>query len=1058
MRNLKRVLSLALALVMVLGMMVMTTSAAFTDAEEITYTEAVDVMSALGVINGYEAADGTYYFDADKALTRAEGAALVCYILMGKTNADKLIGSGNFSDVPADHWAAGEIDYCYNLGYITGNGDGTFSPAGPLTSIGFGRMLLGALNIKGEYTGANWATNIAAAMIDAGLDIAGVAMDAQLTREQAAQMAFQALFVSEAAEKVTVYKINVTTDANDSMAAVKAASYASFTEAYLLAKEAEDAGSDVWTIAPVTNVVYTDSLADKLFGLSYGDATDDFMRPATAYASTMPAYNAVNYVLAVDEADLVVEGKILSKVLYNKVGYKAAGYAWTNYVDGAYSSTTAPSATGVSAFGSTDDGTVMYVYIDHAAQTVTTSLVNTYIGQVKKVTEAKNGVPRYVTLTDGKTFVTNEFAAKDIVLYTYSSKQVGTTPADAGVQSMAKAELVSGKLEKITSDGTYTVDGVDYVVSAQGATAIGAGNLGKPVSFYVDGYKNMMLDKGAAVASAQYIYVLANSAVKSTTDYQTGITKSLEVYGVDTAGNVVTHTVSKIGGSPVASETANSLAGLYSYTVNAINGTYELTAATSPAATADIAVNATTVAYNSTTAILNSDTTFVFVKQAKKALGDLTVTEVTVKEGNANIGTAIDVSETPAYVVAANGVAKVIFVDRGFTAAVSATTNVTYIQHNVRNTTQTVSTVAGPVTTYFYANSWNVDGKLTIANKASVGATGLYKMNDDGSVGALVSTSSGIITAINGNVITVNGSTYLNVTDKTVEIYTGEAVELIVGQTIAYKTNTTVATNLDYLVVTEDIVEVADDAELAAALAAAAPYETIYLTGTTYAAVTMPASATNVAIVGNGATVAGITGTGSHAIANLTLDNIVFTGNVWYGGYGGTISNLTVTDCVFNNAVMAFGNTVAMEKVTVTGCTFMGGVVGKNAITVNNVKDAYIANNTIEADDIAVHLQGTTTGYVEIVDNNIKGTGDRALRVQDVAATGKVVYKNNRIANCAVANTVNEGVFKVNNTAAGSSIVFDGNKYDGAAWNPDDITGAGGAVVYYGNGTTSPTP
>ena len=53
MRNLKRVLSLALALVMVLGMMVITTSAAdFADKDEITYEEAMDVMVGLGLFKG----------------------------------------------------------------------------------------------------------------------------------------------------------------------------------------------------------------------------------------------------------------------------------------------------------------------------------------------------------------------------------------------------------------------------------------------------------------------------------------------------------------------------------------------------------------------------------------------------------------------------------------------------------------------------------------------------------------------------------------------------------------------------------------------------------------------------------------------------------------------------------------------------------------------------------------------------------------------------------------------------------------------------------------------
>ena len=56
MRNLKRALSLALAAIMVLGMMVVGASAAsyddFSNKDEIVNTEAVSILTALNVING----------------------------------------------------------------------------------------------------------------------------------------------------------------------------------------------------------------------------------------------------------------------------------------------------------------------------------------------------------------------------------------------------------------------------------------------------------------------------------------------------------------------------------------------------------------------------------------------------------------------------------------------------------------------------------------------------------------------------------------------------------------------------------------------------------------------------------------------------------------------------------------------------------------------------------------------------------------------------------------------------------------------------------------------
>ena len=49
----KRTLALVLALVMVIGMMAVPASAAFNDAADVQYKEAVDVVAACGIIEGY---------------------------------------------------------------------------------------------------------------------------------------------------------------------------------------------------------------------------------------------------------------------------------------------------------------------------------------------------------------------------------------------------------------------------------------------------------------------------------------------------------------------------------------------------------------------------------------------------------------------------------------------------------------------------------------------------------------------------------------------------------------------------------------------------------------------------------------------------------------------------------------------------------------------------------------------------------------------------------------------------------------------------------------------
>ena len=108
MKNLKRVLSLALTGTMLAGMMTIGASAAnkdFTDADEIQHTEAVNVMSTLGVLKGKD----TGAFDPTTTVTRAEMAKIICVMLNGGN--DPTLGSGSnamFSDING-HWAKNYI-------------------------------------------------------------------------------------------------------------------------------------------------------------------------------------------------------------------------------------------------------------------------------------------------------------------------------------------------------------------------------------------------------------------------------------------------------------------------------------------------------------------------------------------------------------------------------------------------------------------------------------------------------------------------------------------------------------------------------------------------------------------------------------------------------------------------------------------------------------------------------------------------------------------------------------------------------------------------------------
>ena len=192
----KKFLSLVLALVMTMSLVTVSAGAKdFTDDSEITYKEAVDVISALGVVDGYSDGD----FRPDDVLTRGAAAKIICNLILGPTTASALAAStAPFKDVPVTNTFAGYITYCSQQGIISGYADGTFRPTGTLSGNAFMKMLLGALgydsSIEG-YTGPNWQVSVIKQASGIGLDDGNdefVGSQA-VTRQEAALYAFNML-------------------------------------------------------------------------------------------------------------------------------------------------------------------------------------------------------------------------------------------------------------------------------------------------------------------------------------------------------------------------------------------------------------------------------------------------------------------------------------------------------------------------------------------------------------------------------------------------------------------------------------------------------------------------------------------------------------------------------------------------------------------------------------------------------------------------------------------------------------------------------------------------
>ena len=196
----KKVLSLVLCVAMLLSVMVMGTGAVtLTDSEDISpqYREAAEVLTGMGIINGYE--DDS--FKPQQSITRAEVAAMIYRVATGDVEDEKAdinAGAKIFTDVDADDWYAGYVNYCGDAEYIKGFEDDSFRADENVTGYQVLAMILRAVGYdkNNEFTGTNWTINVASTAMQEGLlkNVDGsVDLSAPATRELVAEFIFRAI-------------------------------------------------------------------------------------------------------------------------------------------------------------------------------------------------------------------------------------------------------------------------------------------------------------------------------------------------------------------------------------------------------------------------------------------------------------------------------------------------------------------------------------------------------------------------------------------------------------------------------------------------------------------------------------------------------------------------------------------------------------------------------------------------------------------------------------------------------------------------------------------------
>jgi hypothetical protein len=149
----KKVLSIVLSLAMVVCLMPSMAFAATTAAKaDAAYSDtagtacegAVNVLSALGVVDGYT--DGTYR--PEQVVTRAEMAKLIVTALGVADYASAT--TSQFNDMSAAEWAIPYVEYSANLNIVNGYGNGKFGPNDTVTYEQAVTMIVRALGYTDE--------------------------------------------------------------------------------------------------------------------------------------------------------------------------------------------------------------------------------------------------------------------------------------------------------------------------------------------------------------------------------------------------------------------------------------------------------------------------------------------------------------------------------------------------------------------------------------------------------------------------------------------------------------------------------------------------------------------------------------------------------------------------------------------------------------------------------------------------------------------------------------------------------------------------------------------
>ena len=468
MRNLKRALSLLLSSTMVLGMLVMGSSAAsYADVTSKQHEEAIEVLKTVGIMTG----DENGKFNPEAKVTRNEMAVVMCNLLDYTVASYK--GTSPFTDVP--EWAEPYVAACYTNGITSGYDAKTYGGSDTVTTGQAALMLLKALGYF-QYSadfGSDWLVETTKNGSTAGL-FDGVATGAKeaLTRNDVAQMVLNAL----EADLVKAEKNGSDVHVGDIVISGGKATYDART------------GTDS-KYAKIDNTKvdgkYTIQLGEDLYNgdlVKADGADDDFGRPSVKWT-----YENKEIGTYADDADAVYTATVEKQDLYDLVGsdvyndLKNGDADFSVVVDGVALKDVKLSNYIVK--NDDDDagdkiikkGATTEVFIDDDSNDVVIAVINSYVAQVDGDYD-KNDEELDLKALDGTALPADDttLSADDFdYLDTYSDEDyVLVTVANKEIKTIDLAETVEGKVTAYTEKKNVTVDGTKYEYSKNYTDAV----------------------------------------------------------------------------------------------------------------------------------------------------------------------------------------------------------------------------------------------------------------------------------------------------------------------------------------------------------------------------------------------------------------------------------------------------------------------------------------------------------------------------------------------------------------------------------------------------------